>query len=45
MEQDIAPGIIGFFFTDECTVYQAPTKKKKLARRRNIPVVKSRGGW
>jgi transposase len=43
-EQEDAPGTIGFFFADECTVYQAPTKKKKLAKRGKTPVVKSRGG-
>lgn len=44
LNPDGKPGTIGFFFADECTVHQAPTKKKKLAKRGKTPVVKSRGG-
>lgn len=38
------PGTIGFFFADEFSACQAPTKKKKLAKRGKTPVVKSSGG-
>jgi transposase len=41
---DEAPGTIGFFFADECSAYQVPTKKKKLAKRGHTPITKSRGG-
>lgn len=38
------PGTIGFFFADEFAAYQVPTKKKKLSKRGQTPVVESRGG-
>lgn len=38
------PGTVGFFFADEFAAYQAPTKKKKLSKRGQTPVIKSRGG-